>query len=263
LINGVVPALIMSTVAGMSTAIGGLISIFSRRTNTKMLSFVLGFSAGVMVLISFYELLPECRHNLCETLGARSGGVGAVLSLLFGLFLAALIEKAVPEYKPDAAKNNKSASNLARMGFVTAVAITIHNFPEGIATFMAGYSDFRLGLPVTLSISLHNIPEGIACAVPIYYGTGSRLKAFGVSALSGLSEPLGALAAYLILAPFLNSFTLGVIFGAVAGIMIYLSFNELIPASKRYGHYKLSMLGILCGIVLMFAVLEIFNMTLN
>jgi ZIP family zinc transporter len=253
----------MSTVAGMSTAVGGVIAIFSRRTNTKLLSFVLGFSAGVMVLISFYELLPESRINLSSTLGIRSGGVGAVLSLFFGLFLAALIEKAVPEYKPDTVKNKKSAPNLARMGFVTAVAITMHNFPEGIATFMAGYSDFRFGLPVTLSISLHNIPEGIACAIPIYYGTGSRFKAFGVSALSGLSEPLGALAAYLILAPFLNSFTLGVIFGAVAGIMIYLSFKELIPASERYGHYKLSMLGILCGACTMFVALEIFNQTLN
>lgn len=259
MLNGVIPALIMSTIAGMSTAIGGLISVFSRKTNTKLLSFVLGFSAGVMVLISFLELLPESKSNLSSSLGAYSGGVGAVLSLFLGLFLAALIEKAVPEYKPEPMKNKESAPSLARMGLVTAVAITLHNFPEGIATFMAGYSNFRFGLPVTLSISLHNIPEGIACAVPIYYGTGSRFKAFGVSALSGLSEPLGAIAAYLILAPFLSSFTLGVIFGAVAGIMIYLSFNELIPASERYGRHKLSLLGILCGALLMFAALRVFN----
>ena len=249
----------MSTVAGMSTAIGGLVGIFAKRSNTKLLSFVLGFSAGVMILISFCELLPESRKDFLSTLGVQSGGISTVLSLFLGLFLAALIDKAIPTYKPNTVKTKKSTPDIAHMGIVMAIAITMHNFPEGIATFMAGYSNFRLGLPITLSISLHNIPEGIACAVPIYYGTGSRLKAFGVSALTGLTEPLGAIIAYLILAPFLNNLTLGIIFGAVAGIMIYLSFDELIPASKQYGHYKASILGIFSGIFIMFFALKVIN----
>jgi ZIP family zinc transporter len=203
--------------------------------------------------------LPESRNDFSSVLGIRSGGISTVFSLFFGLFLAALIDKAIPDYKPKTATIKNSPPNLVHMGLVMAIALTMHNFPEGIATFMAGYSNFRLGLPITLSISLHNIPEGIACAVPIYYGTGSRLKAFGVSALSGLSEPLGALIAYLILAPYLNNFTLGIIFGAVAGIMIYLSFDELIPASKQYGHYKASILGIFSGVFLMFFALKIIN----
>ena len=263
--GGVLPALILSTLAGMSTAIGSLLALLTRRTSARFLSLSLGFSAGVMVLVSFAELLPDAKRNLGQTLGEASG-YATIGCLIGGMLLCAAVDRLLPaEKNPHSPRNAEDMhqpgprQSLVRMGFFTAVAITIHNFPEGIATFMAGYSDLRLGLPVAISIALHNIPEGIAVAVPIYYGTGSRLKAFSYSALSGLSEPLGAVLAYLILAPFLSSATLGIIFGAVAGIMIYISFDELIPSSERYGNTVEAFLGIGAGILVMWIALAIFG----
>lgn len=262
--GGMLPALILSTAAGLSTTLGSLIALFVRRTDARVLSFSLGFSAGVMILVSFYELLPEARRSLATVFGPRYGGLAAALSLILGLGLAALIDRAVPEPAPRAqsgrAGNRGGArSGVLRVGIVTALAMTLHNFPEGVATFMAGYSNLRLGGAVAVSIAMHNIPEGIAVSVPIYYGTGSRAKAFGVSALSGLSEPVGALAAYLVLAPFLNGATLGAVFGCVAGIMIFLSFGSLIPTAEHGGNGRLTMLGILFGVALMWAALTVFN----
>lgn len=257
--GGMLPALILSTAAGLSTALGSLIALFVRRTNRRALSFSLGFSAGVMVLVSFYELLPEARRSLASALGPRYGGVAAGLSVALGLALAALIDRMVPETVQTKTGAGDANAGVLRIGVVTALAMTLHNFPEGVATFMAGYSSLKLGGAVALSIAMHNIPEGIAVSVPVYYGTGSRLRAFGVSALSGLSEPVGALAAFLILAPFLNGATLGAVFGSVAGIMIFLSFDSLIPTAERGGSGKLAILGILCGAVLMGAALTLFD----
>ena len=255
-------ALIMSTLAGLSTAVGSLIALFAKRTDTKLLSFALGFSAGVMLTVSLLELLPESKENLASAFGQRNGGLAATLSMLLGLGIAILIDCLVPPFGDASAEHKPPrgrAPDLMRMGLVTALALTLHNFPEGIATFMAGYSDLRLGLPITLSIAMHNIPEGIAVSVPVYFGTGSRGKAFGISALSGLSEPLGALAAYFILAPFLSSATLGVIFGAVAGIMIYLSLDELIPQSQRCGYKRIPLFGVISGGAVMWAALSFFR----
>lgn len=260
--SGVLPALAMSLIAGLSTCIGSFIAIFAKRTDTKMLSFALGFSAGVMILVSFADLLPEARMSLSQAAGPKLGGAAAALSLIGGLAAAVLLDKLVPSFEngtlASGAGPDKTAA-LKRMGLVTALALTLHNFPEGIATFMAGYSNFRIGLPITLSISMHNIPEGIAVSIPVLYGTGSRPKAFFASALSGLSEPLGAILAFLILAPFLNESVLGAIFGAVAGIMIYLSFDELIPTSERYGRQRLTLCGVFAGAAVMLLALGFFN----
>lgn len=263
---GVGPALLLSTLAGMSTALGSLIALFSRRANARFLSFSLGFSAGVMVLVSFAELLPDAHSRLVQAFGPSAGGWAAAASVLLGAAVSALIERAVPAAVPAgqsaAAEGHAGAGGdgaLWRTGVVTALAITLHNFPEGVATFMAGYSDLRLGLPVAFSIALHNIPEGVAVAVPVYYGTGSRAKAFGYSAGSGLSEPLGALLAYLVLAPLMSGATLGVIFGAVAGVMIYISFDELIPSGEEYGFAGFAFAGIAAGAVCMWAALRLFG----
>lgn len=262
--GGVLPALLLSTMAGLSTAVGSLIAMFSKRDDTRFLSLSLGFSAGVMVSVSFAELLPEAQKNLCVAYGAQ-GTVMALFCLTAGIAVAAIIDLAIPEHgaehksKVTAAGNQSSVSaSMMHMGIVTAVAITVHNFPEGIATFMAGYADIRIGLPVALSIAMHNIPEGIAVAVPIYYGTGSKSKAFWYSALSGLSEPLGAVLAFLCLAPFMGAATLGCVFGVVAGIMIYIAFGELIPASERYGRPRAAVSGIIAGaLVMLFAMMAL------
>lgn len=249
----VLPALLMSTLAGLSTVIGGVMAVFFRGGGKKILSFALGLSAGVMATVSFCELLPEARRNLMQAMGARGGGLLALASLAAGLLLAFAIDKLVPSFEQN------SGGDLARLGLVAALALTLHNFPEGITTFMAGYSDFRVGLPVTISIALHNIPEGIAVAVPIYYGTHKRLRALGVCTLSGLSEPLGAVLAFLVLAPYLSGVMLGVIFGIVAGIMIFLSFSELLPASQSYGHMAAALGGIALGAAVMAAAMFVFG----
>lgn len=273
--GGVLPALLLSTVAGMSTAFGSLIALFSKKDDTRFLSLSLGFSAGVMITVSFAELLPESQKNISAAL-PNHGALISAACLAAGVALAILIDILIPSHdggiRPHApaayagscgtvytGSKNTAASSMMRMGIVTAIAITVHNFPEGIATFMAGYSDIRLGLPVALSIAMHNIPEGIAVAVPVFYGTGSRGKAFLYSALSGLSEPLGALIAYLCLAPFLNSATLGGVFGVVAGIMIYIAFGELVPASEHYGHPRAAVAGIVGGAMIMIFAMMMFG----
>jgi ZIP family zinc transporter len=174
--------------------------------------------------------------------------------------IGAFVPDESPRKKNAGVGAQKATSALVRVGIVTAVAVTVHNLPEGIATFMAGYADIRLGLPVAISIALHNIPEGIAVAVPVYYGTGSRMKGLLYSALSGLSEPAGALLAFLVLAPFINGLTLGIIFGAVAGIMIYISFDGLIPSSQQYGHTVAAVVGVFSGLIFMKLAMTLFGL---
>lgn len=258
--GGVLPALLLSTIAGLSTAVGSLIAMFTKRDDTRFLSLSLGFSAGVMVTVSFAELMPEAQKYLCKGLGAH-GPVTAILCLAFGIAIAAFIDFAIPDKQavPEASGGRSAQASLMHMGIVTAVAITVHNFPEGIATFMAGYADIRIGLPVAFSIAMHNIPEGIAVSVPVFYGTGSRSKAFFTSALSGLSEPLGAILAYLCLAPFMSGATLGAVFAIVAGIMIYIAFGELIPASERYNRPRAAVAGVISGSIVMLLAMTVFG----
>jgi len=244
--------------AGLATAIGGGIAFFAKRTNTTFLSYSLGFSAGVMIYISFTEILGEANIIIGRHYGEN---VSAWLTFLFfigGVFLTALIDKIVPSREnPHEMRSLEQMDNgrscqgkrLLRVGIFTAVAIAIHNFPEGIATFMAGVSDIAVGVSIAFAIAIHNIPEGIAVSVPVYYATGSRKKAFWWAALSGLSEPLGAFFGYLILSFFNNQIVLGYVFAIVAGIMIYISFDELLPAAHKYGKHHTTIYGLISGII--------------
>lgn len=257
---GALPALVLSLLAGLATAVGGALALFAKRDDSRFLCAALGFSAGVMVAVSFSELLPESQKYL-----SASGRGGPLLSLgCFALGMAgtAAIDAFVPA--PERASGAARASGrheqaLLRVGAVTAIAITVHNFPEGVTTFMAGYADLRIGLPVALSIALHNIPEGMAVAVPVYYGSGSRARGFWMSALSGLSEPFGALLAYLFLAPWLGRGLLGAVFGVVAGVMVYIAFAELLPASEQYGGGRRAAAGVLSGALVMLAAVSLFG----
>ncbi len=254
-------ALTLTLLAGLSTGIGGAIAFFARRTNTKLLAISLGFSAGVMIYVSFTEILIEAHHTLIEGYGERAGAWYAVLAFFGGMLLIALIDKLVPSYENPHeirsvedmgdVKNIKDPSKLKRMGIMSAVAIVIHNFPEGLATFTAALSDPNLGLAIAIAIAIHNIPEGIAVAVPFYYATGNRKKAFLLSFLSGLSEPLGAIIGYLILMPFMTPLVFGVIMAGVAGIMVFISLDELLPAAEEYGEHHLSIYGVVAGMAVM------------
>ncbi len=254
-------ALLLTLFAGLATGIGSCIALLAKHTDRKFLSFSLGFSAGVMIYISFVELLQHARADIGQIMGAKAGDLIAVTCFFGGIALAAVIDKLVPEktnpHEPksieDMGRKRKSAKNLHRTGIVTALAIAIHNFPEGVATFMSGVAAPHLGLAIAIAIAIHNIPEGIAVSVPVYYATGSRKKAFWYSFLSGLSEPVGALAAFLILMPFMSVMLMSCVFAAVAGIMVYISFDELLPAAHEYGEHHIAIYGLVAGMAVMAA----------
>ncbi len=240
-------AFALTLFAGLATGIGSLVAFVAKRTNTKFLSFSLGFSAGVMVYISFMELVPEAGKVLND--------LQLVLSFFGGIGLIAIIDFLIPEdenpHEIHLAEDMEKNVRLKRMGIMIALSIAIHNFPEGVAAFMSGMNSLDVGIPIALAIAIHNIPEGIAVSVPIYHSTGSRRKAFWYSFLSGLAEPVGALVAFLILLPFWDPMLEGVVLASVSGIMVYISIDELLPGAERFGRHHLSILGFIAGMAVM------------
>lgn len=244
-------ALILSFFAGISTVLGACIVFLSKNKSKKTITFALGFSGGVMICISFIDLFPFAESTLIKYYGDFYGIIFTMMYMISGVIFAMLIDKLIPNEGVIIHSDNSNNANLFRVGIVSMIAITLHNFPEGIATFMSGYQNMALGVSISFAIAMHNIPEGIAVAMPIYYSTGSRMKAFRYTMYSGLSEPVGAILAYLILKPFINEFLLGLIFAFVMGIMLYISFEELIPSSREYGYKNLSICSIFLGICIM------------
>jgi ZIP family zinc transporter len=261
----VIPALLLTVFAGLSTGIGSAIAYFIKKPKIVYLSFSLGFSAGVMIYISFMELMPQAIQSL--------GNSWAVLAFFWGIAVVAIIDLLIPEPQnphsmaPLAEWTNSeetcelktessrlkagSSAALMRTGLFTALAVGIHNFPEGLATFASALSDVHLGVFIAIAIAIHNVPEGIAVSVPIFYATSNKNKAFFYSFLSGLSEPIGAIVGYLILLPFLTPGLLAALLAFVAGIMIYISLDELLPLAHRYGHGHLVIAGIVLGMLVM------------
>lgn len=254
-------AFLLTLFAGLATGVGSLIAFVAKKTNTKFLSFALGLSAGVMIYVSMVDIFFKAKESLTGALGDTEGYWLTVLSFFAGMLLIGFIDKFIPNFtnphevrkvedmkKPSQPINDPA---LMKMGIFTAIAIGIHNFPEGIATFISTLQDPAIGIAIAVAVAIHNIPEGIAVSVPIYYATGDRKKAFKYSFISGLAEPLGALAAILILMPFLNEIIFGVIFSMVAGIMVFISLDELLPAARRYDQTHLSMYGVVLGMAVM------------
>ena len=250
-------AFALTLFAGLATGIGSALALLARRTNTRFLSAALGFSAGVMIYVSFVEILADARQSLSADLGSRPGAWVAVIAFFGGMGLTALIDRLVP-----AAENPHEAhrveemhrrpdAHLMRMGLLSAAAIALHNFPEGIATFVAALDHPRLGASIATAVAIHNVPEGIAVAVPVFYATGSRARAFSWSFLSGLSEPVGALVAWLLLASFVGGALRGILFAAVAGVMVFISFDELLPTAREYGEHHVAVYGLTSGMAVM------------
>jgi ZIP family zinc transporter len=262
--------------AGMATGVGGLIAFFAKRTKTSFLAFSLGFSAGVMIFISFTEILTEAGEIMRMNYDAAPAAWLTFISFIIGIGLSAAIDKILPSQgnphelkrveqmhpetrdpdKPECKGRRRRMGwsgardqKLMRLGVFTAIAIGIHNFPEGIATFMSAMSDVTVGVSIAIAIAIHNIPEGIAVSVPVYYATGSRKKALTWSVLSGFSEPVGAVAGYFILSMFDTDISLGYVFAMVAGIMIYISFDELLPAAHKYGKHHIAIYGLISGMI--------------
>ncbi len=246
-----VRALFFSSLAGLSTVLGAVVIFCSKTENKRLLSVSLGFAAGIMLGVSFTDLLPNAEILFAAGVGAGKASVLSVVFLIVGLLTASGIDLLVPHDSFDSEHGEKPHRDLFRVGIVSTLAIALHNFPEGIATFMAGYKDATLGASIALAISLHNIPEGVAVAMPVYFATGSRKKALFYTLLSGIAEPVGALAAYCLLRPFIGDFLLGAVFSAVAGIMIYITMEELLPSSRQYGHDREALWASFAGICLM------------
>lgn len=246
--------------AGLATGVGSAIAFFAKRTDTRFLSVSLGFSAGVMIYVSFVEIFDKAREILEVELGERNGTWVTVTAFFSGFLLIAIIDKLVPSFENphevrgveelDERRKPRDAK-LMRMGLMSALAIGIHNFPEGLATFVAALQDPKLGVSIAVAIAIHNIPEGIAVSIPIFYATGSRRKALLYSGLSGVAEPLGALVGYFFLMAFFSDVLFGVVFASVAGIMVFISLDELLPSAQKYGEHHLAIYGLVSGMVVM------------
>ena len=277
--NDILFAFLLAIFAGASTCAGAAIAFFSKQDNTKMLSAGLGFSAGVMVYLSFVELLPESIKEFSKL--SQNGEIIALFIFFVSMLACLFIDKAVPVdinpheiEAPEAycelrscylndgelciakqalAQDNAPASNktLRRTGILTAFAIALHNFPEGFATFASGLESIKLGVVVALAVAIHNIPEGVAVSLPIYHATGQKRKAFIFAALSGLAEPLGALVGALLILPLFGASAVAVSFALVAGVMIFISFDQLFPVAKAYASGHECLYGLIAGMAVM------------
>lgn len=280
-------ALGLTVFAGMATGIGSILAFAAKRTNHRFLSIATGFSAGVMLYVSFVEIFIKGTDSLVKSYGDPMGHWINAASFFGGILLIGIIDNLIPSAEnphethsreeraplrdPDAPMPDFSGPcgggahdhrpdhhKLMRMGLFTALAIAIHNFPEGLATFLAALEDPTMGVAIAVAIALHNIPEGISVSVPIFYATGNRKKAFVYSFLSGLAEPVGAAIAYILLRLLVGGDgaaippqIMGILFGGVAGIMVYISLDELLPTSRAYGKGHDSLLGLIGGMVVM------------
>lgn len=248
-----VPAMLITLFAGLATAIGGGIAFIVKKDNLKALSVGLGFSAGVMIFLSFTDILPEAGKLLAVNFPNKYEWL-VYGGFIIGLVVAILIDYFLPDHidtdevlNPDAPC--KHQHKIKRAGLFTAVAICVHNFPEGMATFLTTTQNITLGISVGLAIAIHNIPEGIAVALPIYHVTGKKRYAMLYAALSGITEPIGAVVGLFLFSLFLPQIMVGMLMAAVAGIMIYLAFDTLLPLAREYGNWHLSMIGIVSGML--------------
>ncbi len=257
--------------AGLCTGIGSALAFLTKRTNKKFLSLALGFSAGVMIYVSMIEIFRKAQDSLILGLGEKMGSWITVISFFGGMLFIAAIDKLIPSHEnphemhsvEEIADSEKAMlptneKKLLRMGTFTALAVAIHNFPEGFATLIASLQDPALGVSIAIAVAIHNIPEGIAVSIPLYYATGSHKKAFYYSFLSGLAEPAGAIIGYLILAPFMTDTLFGIVFAGVGGIMVFISLDQLLPTAREYGEHHVSIYGLVLGMMLMAVSLLLF-----
>jgi len=245
--NIIVP-LLLSTFAGLSTVLGAFIVFFSNINKKIVLTFSLAFSAGVMISISLLDLFSSSYDFLTKNLGNSKGTIYSIIFLLIGAIISALISNLLSDENIIA--TSKESKHLFKIGLTSMLALMLHNFPEGIATFISGYENLGLGISVALAITLHNIPEGIAIAMPIYYSTNSKFLAFKYTFLSGISEPIGAFFAFLFIRPYINELILSIIFLLVAGIMLYIALVDLLPTAKSYKSNKTFTISLFLGIIL-------------
>ena len=268
-VSSILFAFMLTVFAGLATGVGSLMAFYTKQTNKKFLSAALGFSAGVMIYVSMIEIFVKAKDSLQAVHGSEKGYLYTTVAFFVGIFIIALIDKLVPKAENphemrdiedlEEAKKARENHSLMRMGMFSALAIATHNFPEGLATFIGALEDPAMGISIAVAIAIHNIPEGIAVSVPIYHATGSRRRAFKYSFLSGLSEPVGAVIGYFLLRNYLSESMFGIIFAIVAGIMVYISLDELLPTAEKYGEHHIAIYGLISGMMVMAASLVMFG----
>ena len=241
-------ALMLSVLAGLSTTLGSLLAIIVRKPTPRFMAFTMGFSGGVMILLAFVELLQEGIELI--------GFIPAHVSFFAGMGVMFLVDALVPHdfiAEHHGTEDARGDRQLLKTGLFVALGISIHNFPDGMASFVGALEDASLGVAISVAIAIHNIPEGLAVALPVYAATGSRAKAFWWSFLSGMTEPLGAALAALVLLPYLNETLLGIVLAAMAGTLVFIALDELVPVSRSFGEEHLSIVGVMIGMVVMAA----------
>jgi zinc transporter, ZIP family len=264
--SAVVLAFTVTLFAGLATGIGSTIAFFAKTTNKGFFAVSMGFSAGVMIYLSFAEILPKAKGYIESETGSVEAAAIAAGALIAGMVLMAVIDALVPS-GANPHENTQvelldtpqstiegvgvERERLLKMGVFLALAIAIHNFPEGLATFLLVLDDPQIGIALAVAVAMHNIPEGIAVSVPVYYATKSKVKAFRLSFLSGLAEPAGAVVGYLILASFLSDFVMGVLFAGVAGVMVFLAIDTLLPTARNSSRGHLTVYGFMLGMSVM------------
>lgn len=246
--------------AGLATGVGSFIGLLHKKFNPKFLAASLGFSAGVMIYVSLVEIFAKAKDSLTGEYGNTTGYWLTIAGFFTGIAVIGIIDKLIPsgenpheinKTKDYDTGSKQDKTKLMRLGLFSALAIGIHNFPEGLATFLAAMENPTLGISIAVAIAIHNIPEGLAISVPVYYATKSKKKAFILSFLSGLAEPIGALVGYFLLMHFLGDATFGFVFAAVAGIMVYISLDELLPTAEEYGEHHIAIYGLIAGMAVM------------
>lgn len=240
-------AFLLTILAGLSTMIGTVVIFIKRYNHNKIVLSSLAFAAGVMICVSITDLVPEALTLLRESASDSSSIILCILGIILGVVISMLIDY----YLPDKPISNTQDKSLFKVGIISMIAIILHNIPEGIATFVATNSSVSLGITLTLAIAMHNIPEGISISVPLYYSTGSKKRAIMYTLISALSEPFGALLAYLFLKDIMNDIILGILFSIIAGIMLQISFCELIPTTKKYNNKKTAIIFFILGVIFM------------
>jgi len=240
--GNILAALALTLLAGLATGIGSLAAYFIPKPDLRYLSLSLGFAAGVMIYVGFVDLFCSSKNVL--------GFAYANIFFLIGLILIYFLDRAVPHIHIDGQVDSQR-NRLYRSGIMTTIGIAIHNLPEGMTVALVSLADLRLGVPVAIAIAIHNIPEGLACSIPLYCATSDRKKSCLLSFAAGMTEPLGAILAVLLLYPFLNDWLLAAASAMVAGIMVFLCFDELIPIANRYGSEHVTNMGIIAGFAMM------------
>ncbi len=265
-------ALFLTFIAGSATAFGAVLTFFVKRNDYRVLALGMSFSAGVMIYLSFMDILPMAITDMsCGDSVTKLGHFFAIVMFFIGVFSAGVIDYFVPEHlhtkeidtectddklcNLHICQENRAVASVKRKRYraaiLTAIALGIHNFPEGFSVFVTTYEDIAVGIGVALAISLHNIPEGVSVALPIYSATGNKWKAFFVATLSGMTEPLGAFVAYIALAPYISPMLTGGTLALTAGLMVYIALDELLPMAREYGEEHYGIVGVFCGMLMM------------